>query len=571
MDDAEASVSRVRATLARGWVQGALLAAVSLLAMLHYQFLPVVVNTPDGRAVHAASVGLPGSDGYYHIKAAYLYRTGEIQAAGADFHWTRESLWNGGFSDKDYLFHLYLIPFTLLADGPADADGLALAAKLGTAVLGMLLVLTLFVVIRAFGVPHAWVYALSIGVIGGIYFLFRLNLCRSYLMSVMFALTGWLLLARGQRLGLFLIAVVYTLAYTASHLLLALAILRAIGELIVGPRLHSTRLRDLRSNLVLMGCIAGGIAVGTLLHPQPLELVRLWWVQNALVLALSHRDTLAPLAETASAWLGMPVNLQPGAALPLGMELEPTDGKRLVFSSPVLFFSPLVLPLLAAVLGWRPSRETLLTSAVALVFFVAYIINTRFMEYAAPFMALAIALWLTGILSSDGYASWRERRPVAALALPTAGAVLALAGGAILWLAAAYTHRVPDRGEIEPAARWLHENEEAHGKLVWHDRWDDFTKLFFFASECDYLVGLDPTFFYLHNPERYRLWMEIQRGEHRDFLDTIRDEFEAQYILAHRSSSEFFYNRLHDYAQQGRLQLCIKHENDRWSLYRIAR
>ncbi|MCC7509337.1 MAG: hypothetical protein IT464_08170 [Planctomycetes bacterium] len=564
-------LDRLRAIAARGWVQGVLVGVLTLVGMLYYQFVPTVVDTDEGPAVHAASVGFPDPDSYYHVKMGYLYRTGEVQAAGPDFHWSRESLWANSFSDKDFLFHVYLVPFTLLADGPADAQGLATAGKLGTAVLGLLLVLTLFAVMRGFGLRHAWVYALCLAAVGGTYIIFRLNMCRSYLMALAFVLTGWLMLARGRRLPLFLISIAYTLSYTASHLLLALAVIRAASELLVGPRADSTRWKDLKSNLVLMACIAAGIAVGCILHPNSLELVRVWWVQNVVVLALSHRDTVAPVVESLGKILGLSADLQSDVELSLGRELEPATGPVLAFSSPLILFSPIVLPLLAAILGHRPARETILTSGAALAFLVAYMVNIRFIEYAAPFMVVAIGMWLEGILGSDGYRSWMEKRPVWSRALPISGAVIALIASLSMWIGTSLSYRIPDYGSIEPAGRWLHNNPEAHGKVVWHDRWDEFTDLIFFASECDYLIGLDPTFFYVHDAQKYKAWVEIKRGKRREFLDTIKDDFNADYILAHRGSSEYFYNRLNDYAQQGKLELCVRAQDDEWALYRVVK
>lgn len=562
---------KTRHWLEKGWVQGLAVALLTLLGMLYYQFVPAVVDTPDGRAIHAASVGFPDPDSYYHVKMGYLYRTGEVQAAGPNFHWTRQSTWSDSFSDKDYLFHVYLIPFTLLADGPADAEGLATAGKLGTSLLGMLLVLTLFAVMRKFGLKHAWLYALALAAVGGTYIIFRLNMCRSYLMALMFALTGWLMLARGKRLPLFLISVAYTLSYTASHLLLALAVIRAASELLLGAREGSTRAKDLKSNLVLMACIAGGIAVGCALHPNSLELMKLWWVQNVVVLALSHRGTIAPVVEGLSNAFGLTLDLQTEVEIALGRELEPASGPALAFSSPLILFGPIVLPLIAAMLRHRPARETVLTSGAALAFLVAYMVNIRFIEYAAPFMAIAIGMWLEGILTSQGYKAWMENRPVWSRALPISGAVIALIASLSMWIGTSLSYRIPDYGDLEKAGRWLQSNPEAHGKVVWHDRWDDFTDLIFFASECDYLIGLDPTFFYAHDSKRYKDWVEIKRGKRREFLDTVKDDFEADYILARRGSSEYFYHRLHEYAQQGRLELCTRANDDSWALYRIVR
>jgi hypothetical protein len=163
-----------------------------------------------------------------------------------------------------------------------------------------------------------------------------------------------------------------------------------------------------------------------------------------------------------------------------------------------------------------------------------------------------------------------ERRPVWSRALPISGAVVALIAVVAMWIGTSISYRVTDRGDIEAAGRWLHTHPEAHGKVVFHDRWDDFTELMFFASECDYLVGLDPTFFYANDVEKYRTWVDIKRGKKRDFLDTVKDDFNASYILAHKGTSEFFYNRLNDYAQQGKLELCIRDPDDAWSLYRVV-
>ena len=549
----------------RPWFQGVAIFVLVFIGMLYYEFVPAFV---DGE-LRSTSIGLSGADGYYHIKMGWLYRTGEIAEAGPNFHWTRESTWSNAFSDKDFLFHIYLVPFTLLADGPGDADGLIVGAKLAISLLSAALVLVLFTVLRGFGVRYAWIFALGMMAVGGSYFVFRLNLCRSYVASVLFAMVGWLLMAKGQRKALFLLAVVYTLAYTASHLLLAMLLVRTTMELFMGARPGSSRLRDLRGNGILAACIIGGIAVGCALHPQSLELIKLWWTQNVVVLALSHKGSVAAVVDGIGAALGHNTDYGQGVEIALGRELGATSGPAAIFGTPLIFFGPMFLPLLAAILGWRPTREAVLTATIAVVFLVLYMVNTRFLEYAAPFMTLALGIWITGLLSSDGYAGWVRRRPVIGRALPISGAIIALIASTATWVGAARAYVVRDRGDIELAARWLHETKEAHGKVVWHDRWDNFTELIFFASECDYLIGLDPTFMVVHDREKYEAWWEIQRGKRRDFVGTIRDDFGAEYILANRSSSEFFYSRLHEEARAGKLTLCIRADDDSWSLYRI--
>ena len=559
------------AALQRGSVQAGLVALVAFFAMGWYQVGPGLVDDGDGgKRLGMQSVGLSGADGYYHIKMAYLYRTGEISRVGENFHWTRESIWNGGFSDKDYLFHLYLSPFTLLADGPDDAGGLIAAAKIANTTLGALLALAMFAALRLLRVKHAWLYVILMMVAGGTYLAFRFNLCRSYLISIALAVSGWALLARNRRLELFLLAVVFTLAYTASHLLLGMLLVRAVMELVLGPRKESTRWRDLVSNGILAGCITGGILLGLLLHPQSANLLHIWWVQNVVVLALSHQETVAPVIDNVTALFGVETNYAGKVSLSLGRELNPTKGPAVVFSTPGVFFAPMVLPLLAAGLRWRPSREAVLTGTIAVVWFILYLLNGRFIEYAAPFSALAMGVWVTGMLDSRGYAAFKRLRPVTARAIPLSLAIIGVIAAVGVWVGAGLAWRERDRGGIEMAGRWLHENKVSHGKVVFHDRWDDFTLLIFYASEVDYLQGLDPTFMLLKDREKYKTWYAIKRGKRREFLETVREDFDASYMLVHRSSSEYLYNRCAEEVKAGRLKLCVRAEDDSWSLFELV-
>ncbi|MBX3475052.1 MAG: hypothetical protein KF754_11765 [Planctomycetes bacterium] len=565
-------LARFAALMDRAWLQALVVGLLYFVGMLYYQWVPAPDFTGQmGGGIRAHAIGLPDPDTYYHIKMGWLYGTGEVQQAGADFHWTRESTWNGAFSDKDYLFHVYLVPFAQFADGPGDIEGLIFGARLGIAFLTMLFALALWAALRLMGVRHAWLYTILLTAAGGSYIVFRVNMCRSYMISLALSVTGWALLLKRARLPLFIIAVVFTLSYTASHLLLAMQIARTVAELVFGPEPGRTRGQDLRGNLAQAGCIAGGIAVGCLLHPHSWELVQLWWVQNVVVLALSHRDSVAPIIDGFGSFFGMPTDWANGPSIALGRELEPPLGSFVATGTPVLWLAPMLLPLFSAWLGHKPSRNAVLTGMIAIVWLFAFMTNQRFLEYAAPFSVLACGLWIHELMASPGFAAWREQRPVISRALPISAAVIALIATGATWVGAAINYRSTDRGVVEHAARWLHDHPESHGKVVWHCRWDDFTKLIFYASECDYLIGLDPTFMLAKDRKRYELWMDLCRGKRRELVDPIRDEFGASYILFRRSSSEYAYYRLSEEARAGRLRLCIRADNDEWSLYEIVR
>ncbi|MCL4732099.1 MAG: hypothetical protein KJ044_16905, partial [Planctomycetes bacterium] len=344
-----AGPSPIGALLEKAWLQALIVGVLYFAGMLYYQWVPAPDFSAGGLKAHA--VGLPDPDTYYHIKMGWLYGTGEVQQAGVNFHWTRESTWNGAFSDKDYLFHVYLVPFAQFADGPGDIEGLIFGARLGIAVLTTLFALALWSALRLLGVRHAWLYTLLLTVAGGSYIVFRVNMCRSYMISLALAVLGWALLLRRVKLPLFIIATVFTLSYTASHLLLGMQVARMVAELVLGPQTGRTRMQDLKSNLAQAGCIAGGITLGCLLHPHSWELVQLWWFQNVVVLALSHRDSVAPVLDGFAAFFGYQTNFTNGPAIALGRELEPPLGSFVATSTPLLWLAPMMLPLLSAMVG----------------------------------------------------------------------------------------------------------------------------------------------------------------------------------------------------------------------------
>lgn len=568
-------------TFAMAPVQAALLALLAFVATAWFQIGPGWVDDGQGgERIGMQAVGLLDVDGYYHIIMGELYREGRVQAAGGDFHWARESIWNGSFSDKDYLYHLYLVPFTaLMADGPQDARGLIAAGKLACCVNMVLLTLAMFGAMRLLGVKRAWLYTLLAVFFGAGYWVFRVNLNRSYVISIALAIVGYAMLVRAEftaarfraLLGLFFLAAIYALTYTASHFLLVLLVVRAFLQLIVGHA-ELSRFAELKRNAATGLVISAGILCGMMLHPSPVNTMHHWWVQSIVVMALSHQDSMGrALDEVMRTLFSEETNYAGHIEIALGMELQEMGGRGLLFDNFAALFAPMIMPLIAAWLRWRPSREAVLTGGVSIAVFCMFLLNMRFIEYVAPFSALAVGLWAEGILASKGYAAWRRRQPVASLAWPLALAIIAVIGAVGFWVGSGLGLRPGNRGEIEQAGRWLQNHKEAHGKVVFHDRWDDFCHLLFYAPDCDYLIGLDPTFFAVKDRERYELWRSISRGKVTDFVPAVRDTFGASYMLVHRSSSDYLYNRCSEEVRAGRMKLCIRDVDDDWALFEIVR
>jgi hypothetical protein len=66
---------------------------------------------------------------------------------------------------------------------------------------------------------------------------------------------------------------------------------------------------------------------------------------------------------------------------------------------------------------------------------------------------------------------------------------------------------------------------------VFQTDWDDFPRLYYYNTHNTYLIGLDPTYMQIYNPELYALWVDVTRGKVEIPSDVINDRFGASYVV----------------------------------------
>jgi hypothetical protein len=81
------------------------------------------------------------------------------------------------------------------------------------------------------------------------------------------------------------------------------------------------------------------------------------------------------------------------------------------------------------------------------------------------------------------------------------------------------------------ASRWLRANTPP-GSMVFQSDWDDFPRLFFYNTANVYVIGLDPTYLQLRDPELFDEWVAITRGEVETPGAAIRERFGASYAIS---------------------------------------
>jgi hypothetical protein len=316
-------------------------------------------------------------------------------------------------------------------------------------------------------------------------FLFRFVLVRPHQLSIILALVVLWAAVRGRLAVLAAASAIYPWAYVAFWQLPCLLLIAAeTARFLSGEKVQWKP----------SAVVAAGIAVGVAIHPNAANLLGINWMHMVDLLFKQS-------------W-GERVGFD------LGAELNPYPLPAWVQG---LLFSVL-MTITAFIYAWRNRREDSVSLAFALAAlgFCALTIKTaRFAEYFVPFSAAAMALASRSI-------RWRY--------LP-----LAIIGVSIAWMAWVQPNVLSDLSkrpnDMPPRIATFLQQQIPTGAQVFTTDWDHTGWLMLTLPDRRFIVGLDPTFFYLKDPELYRLWYRICREAPAGSAETIRRRFGARYVL----------------------------------------
>jgi hypothetical protein len=442
--------------------------------------------------------GLFERDGYFHARLAWLMPTHGLSRA---FPWTQLSTWREHFCDKEFLYHLAMMPFTRLSQDPI------LGARIFATLLSVAVLVALYLVLRAQRVRYPVFFAALTLAIGGL-FIARLGMIRSHVLSMLLLTIGLHFLLEKRWKALAILGFLYAWCYTVPFVLVLTAVPFALGMWFGGDRL------DLRPSLA-----AGfGSILGLLIHPySPLTLETFLTYVQVFRLGLQGAGT---------------------SGFELGNELYP-------YSWPVLFdIYPLLLiliPLLVLVLIGARKRLTPGTmglGAASLFWFAMTVATPRFAEYSVLLLAAACALVvrdLLPVLEEPGrwLSRGRIRIGVAALAL------VGLAGfhvRSMTFYQVYQTEAAPPRF-FKGACAWM-DQHLAPGETVINLYWDDFPELFYDGSRQTFLWGLDPTYSLREDPDRARLLESFRRHGTPLNARVLTNLFHSRYLVLRAARAE---------------------------------
>ncbi|MBM4296134.1 MAG: hypothetical protein FJ143_00160 [Deltaproteobacteria bacterium] len=482
--------------------------------------------------LHFSSDKFADPDIFYHFRHAALYAAnGPFDAA---FPWARYSVIGQHGADIWYGFHLLLIPFVWLGDP-------LLAMRLAGALATTAFLFSVFHACRQLEIKAAPLWPMVL-LFSSAFLLHRLTMLRPQVLSLGLSMLMLPLITAGQLRATFLVA------GAAAWLHLSLFFVPLIVFAVFAAlKLATDKTLPCREGLAL----AGGLAAGWLLRPNPLGAAKIVYVQV-------FQWTLEKLA---------------GAPLEVGSELRPLT---IAIHSNYLPFIVVSLAALGLLLWKSISRQVALPARQRTCWYSAAILSLGFLllavlfarrafDFTSAFGMIVIALAVSQFLTQP---AWLR---VGLLGLFV---VLALYGLSL-------RDRVLSVGwqadRAAAAAKWLEANSKP-GDLVFNTRWEYFAELFFWNTKNHYVGGMDPIFQYAYDPELYRTGLSLGAARNSLFCPAgacpepsrsdshrlLKDKFKARYVfLLKQPDANLFLALLGD------RRFALRHHDEQTALFEV--
>ncbi len=498
--------------LNRGWLGYLTVFVMAFLFFAYFQYVPVFADP----------------DSFYHAKIAVLFRDGTFLREFTALPYTTLAQ---SFADHHFLYHLLLIPFVSVTDP-------LIGLKLATILFGSLLALTFYWFIRRWQVPWAFVATVILLLVST--FTFRMNLAKASSLSVTLLLLGLATAFSYKPKLLGILAFAYVWFY-GGFLLLAVCVLTFAAVSALHRRFVRRedgnqllqRIRALlgrafrrqvkqRMNLRLAVAVLIGISLGVVINPFFPGNMKFYLDQVVRIGAVNYQK-----------------------AIGVGGEWYPYGFVELVANT-VLVSIPLVVAIVLFVLFFRRQSARSITLFCLWLFFLFLTLKSRrYIEYYVPFALLFAVFSLHDTLKNI---RWRAilksaQQTFLQKTLGWLGAIALVTYIAILLPTVVIRDLVTEKkdlasgfpiGVFSEESEWIRTNGQP-GAVVFHSDWDEFPVLFYYNSASRYIAGLDPTFLYLADQDRYWKWANVTLGQEKgDVWSIVRGTFDADFVFVER-------------------------------------
>jgi len=473
--------------------------SIKLSPLQRWQRLAVVVCATLYACVALYSLRanvVPDPDAFYHMKTAQIIaRSGLIY----NFNWLPYSTLAHHFTDQHLLLHITLIPFVTLLPP-------FLGVKLYVVLFGTLSLVGFAMLLRYAGLRWWWLVALTLSVTTSV--TFRLDLLKATALAlVVLYFAIWCLIKRRYRL-LFITSIVYVWTYGGFAMLGVVAGLWSLAYLIahirevVHPITWFKLVRELTTPVAL---VFVGLFCGVIINPYFPNNVSFYWEQLIQIGVVNYQNVIG-----------------------VGAEWYPYPPGNLAFGLIVLIALWLVGVVAVVIQRKRFEQIDWFATLLGIAGIVLTLKSRRYVEYGGPFLAISVAVYwqaMPRLTTSVRYIHLYMFTLFCLCLMCVVPVVLNDVDSNQVDLQSGQPENY-----LAGASTWLRQHAKPGAKIL-HSDWDEFPALFYYNSKSEYMAGLDPTFTYRADPNRYWLWVQLTTGTFSGDLTSAFTTLDVHYAL----------------------------------------
>ncbi|MBI4407319.1 MAG: hypothetical protein HY565_02350 [Candidatus Kerfeldbacteria bacterium] len=444
-----------------------------------------------GLAWQQGAAVFPDPDVFYHMgMAEHLWQFG----LAGQFSGLAPTTLGVHYTDQHFLLHALLAVFITM-----------MTPVVGTKVfivIALLSCLTTFGwMLRVLRLPGWWLGVIALGMTNP--WLFRLSLVKATPLALILVWLAVIVLAKKRYRWLVPIGAVYVWTHGGFVLLPLIVAAWSLSAAIVSRKITWTIVLPFVYTVL-------GIALALVTHPAFPDNLYFYWEQLVQIGAINYQQYIG-----------------------VGGEWYPYVPGNLLFGHAVLFVAAIVGCVLHIAMRRRLTTPQLFFLLVTIGMVVLTLKSKRYVEYLSPLLA-ATAVSFIGVLWQLPWLRW--------LHLPLRHQVTRLLAGCVVVMAVVpmvlsdYSGLVNDLhgGQattyLQGVGQYL--ASLPPGTVVAPSDWDDFPALWYGAPNQQYLIGLDATFLYRADPNRYLAWKHITLGEAADPAADVATVAAQYYVVA---------------------------------------
>jgi hypothetical protein len=430
-----------------------------------------------------------GADGYLHGRMAeFILDKGFIRSLPqAHFSWFVSQ-----FSDKDFLYHLYLAPFVKLF-------GYISGTKTGAFIATSVLLCATSLLIHMYGGRRSSLL-ITLFIFLSPQFMRDTAEARPLAFAYLLLILGIHWAIQKKPAFVFFCSVLYGMMHLSAWTLpVVIAIITVFDWLATG---------EIDFRLALTS--TGGYLLSFIIHPNFPNNIFFTYLNGILV----------------------PLYAAKTGVLELGAEFFPLNTLDLLHVFPIVIGGLVWTACMGLLVGMKSRKETLKWGIAWIFFALLGLISKRNLTQGYPLFLLFLAS--VSVDFQRVLKTIQSKRHEHIMLMTYFATIIVLSYSlyqTLLGLQKTFYAETVYGQHFESVSAYLNSHAKP-GSRVFHANWSDSQYLIGLSPQLEYIVTLDPIYMYNYNPQLYDLYRAVSFGKYSDPYQVLRDVFDVQYVYA---------------------------------------